>query len=271
MHVCGGLGARLTRWIAIIAGLAYLVPLVGERTRPEDRRWSHPAWVGTGLALHVVALLIDVLSIGALPLSSMRWGLGALALWVVLGWVYLRRRPQMESLGRLLVGLALVLLGTAQLAPDAGGQADLSSPWFLAHVALILVGLGGLAVSFTLSVLWLVVRRRLKTKRLKGISRLPTLDTLDRLNYQAMALGFVSLTAGMAVGGMWAATHLTASLGNDITIWGTAVLWCWYAVGLHTRLVSGWRGRLAAVFGVGGFVGLGAMVAVAGLFLRGWH
>ena len=261
----------MTRWIATVAGLAYLVPLVGERLKPTDARWCHPAWIGAGIALHLLSLIVDAAIIGALPLSSMRWGLGALALWVVLGWAYLRRRPQMESLGPLLVGLALVLMGTAQLAPDAGGSADLSSPWFVAHAALILLGLGGLAVSFTLSVLWLVVRRRLKTKRLRGISRLPTLDTLDRLNYQSMALGFVALTAGIAVGGMWAATHPAASMGADITIWGTALLWCWYAVGLHTRLVSGWRGRLAAIFGVGGFVGLGAMVAVAGLFLRGWH
>jgi len=224
-----------------------------------------------GIGLHLISLLIDAVLLGALPLSSMRWGLGALAFWVMLGWAVLHRRPQMESLRGLLVGLSLVLIGIAQVAPDTGGTADLSSPWFVAHVALMLVGLGGLAVSFTLSVLWLGVRRRLKLKRLRGISRLPTLDTLDRLNFQAMALGFVSLTAGMAVGGMWAATHPEAKLGADITIYGTLLLWCWYAVGLHTRLVSGWRGRLAAVFGVGGFVGLGAMVTIAGIVLQGWH
>ncbi len=261
----------MTRWIAISAGLSYLVPLVADRVRPDDRRWTHGAWIGLGIFLHIVALVVDIALLGALPLTSMRWGLGGLALWVVLGWAILRGRPQMESLGRLLVGLALVLLGTAQLAPDSGGRADLSSPWFVAHVALILVGLGGLAVSFTLSVLWLAVRRRLKTKKLRGIARLPTLDTLDRLNSQSMAAGFVSLTAGMAVGGMWAATHPTASLGPDITVWGTVALWIWYAVGLHTRLVSGWRGRLAAFFGVGGFVGMGVVVLTAGLVLRGWH
>jgi ABC-type uncharacterized transport system permease subunit len=214
---------------------------------------------------------MDVVILGAVPLSSMRFGLCALSLWVILGWTVLHRRPQMESLRSLLVGLALVLLGIAQVAPDSGGSANLSSPWFLSHVALILTGLGALAVSFTLSVLWLLVRRRLKLKKLRGISRLPTLDTLDRLNYQSMVLGFVSLTAGMAVGGMWAAINPDAQIGADITIWGTLLLWCWYAVGLHTRLVSGWRGRLAAVFGVGGFVWLGAMVTVAGLVLQGWH
>ena len=261
----------MTRWIAIAAGALYLMPLVGTYRGAGRVPLRHPGWLYGGIGLHLVSLLLDVLVAGALPLSSMRFGLCALSLAVIFGWTVLHRRPQMESLRTLLVGLALVLLGIAQVAPDTGGTADLGSPWFLAHVALILAGLGGMAVSFTLSVFWLAVRRRLKLKKLRGISRLPNLETLDRLNYQSMVLGFVSLTAGIAVGGMWAVTNAEAKLGADITIWGTMLLWCWYAVGLHTRLVSGWRGRLAAVFGVGGFVGFGAMVTVAGLVLQGWH
>ncbi len=184
----------MTRWIAIAAGALYLLPIVAERRGAGPPVLRHRGWLYGGIGLHILSLLVDVFILGAVPLSSMRFGLCALSLWVILGWAVLHRRPQMESLRGLLVGLALVLLGIAQVAPDSGGSADLSSPWFLAHVALILIGLGGLAVSFTLSVLWLLVRHRLKRKKLRGISRLPTLDTLDRLNYQAMVMDFVSLT-----------------------------------------------------------------------------
>ena len=163
------------------------------------------------------------------------------------------------------------LLAVAQVAPAAGNAGPLDSLWLPTHLALILLGLGCFAVSFTLSVLFLVVRRRLKQKRLKGIGRLPALENLDQMNYRSMALGFVALTAGMAIGGTWAATHPDRSMGPDLTVWGTVALWVWYAAGLHVRLVSGWRGRAAAVFGVGGFVGLGVMVAVALVVLRGWH
>ena len=207
----------------------------------------------------------------ALPLDSMRWTLEALALWVVLGWLLLRRQPRMELLGAMLLGTSVVLLAVAQVAPAAGVSGPLDSLWLPAHLALILLGLGCFAVSFTLSILFLIVRRRLKQKRLRGIARLPSLETLDRLNARAMALGFVSLTAGMAIGGTWAATHPDRSMGPDITIWGTVALWLWYAAGLHVRFVSGWRGRLAAVFGVGGFAGLGLLVLIALVVLRGWH
>ncbi len=256
---------------AIAAILIYATPLVASLWRRPGIPEIRPLWAALGLPLHLASLVIEWLQIGALPFASMRWGLSALALWVVLGFAFFSRRPRMNTLGALLLGLGVVLVAVAQVAPGADGVPAIPGAWFVAHFALILAGLVGLAVSFGLSALFLFVRNRLKKKRLKNIGRLPSLERLDQLNYRAMALGFVSLTAGMAVGGMWAATHPGAHMGSDITVWGTVLVWLWYAAGLHVRLVSGWRGRLAAIFGVGGFAGLALLSAAAGLVLRGWH
>lgn len=257
--------------LAAAVSLVWALSLVGNQW-PSRLSFSRSApWVAAAVALQAVALVLSVVVAGRLPLDSMRFGLHALALWVVLGWAWLRAQPRMESLGGLLLGLALLLQGVAQIAPDRGGGTAREGLWFPAHVSLILLGLGGLALSFSISVVFLWVQRRLKAKRFDGLARLPSLDVLDRRNYQAMSFGFVCLTAGMAVGGVWAATHPEASMGPTVTVWGTVVLWLWYAAGLHARLVSGWQGRLAAVFGVGGFVGLGALVMVAAVVLQGWH
>lgn len=261
----------MERVFAILALLAWLGPLVGRRPPGLARLTKHAGWIGAALLLHMGALVAEGVLAGRVPLDSMRFGLGALAMWVMLGWLYLRRQPRMELLEALLLGLGVVLLGAGQLAPGGGPPDRLATLWFPLHVTLILAGLLGFAVSFTLSILFLVVRRRLKQRKLRGIARLPSLETLDKRNYQSMALGFVALTAGMAVGGMWAATHPDSSMGPDATILGTVLLWVWYAAGLHMRLVSGWRGRLAAIFGVGGFAGLGAFVLFAVVVLQGWH
>lgn len=261
----------MERLLAVLALFAYLAPLVGRVVPRAQSVLGHRAWTWAGAGLHAGALVVAAVLAGTLPLDSMRWTLEALSLWVVLGWLFLQRQPRMELLGAMLSGTAIVLLSVAQVAPSAGASSPLDSLWLPTHLTLILLGLCGFAVSFTLSVLFLVVRRRLKQKRLRGIARLPSLETLDRLNYRAMALGFVALTAGMAIGGTWAATHPDRAMGPDITVWGTVGLWLWYAAGLHVRLVSGWRGRAAAIFGVGGMVGLGGLVAVALVVLRGWH
>jgi ABC-type transport system involved in cytochrome c biogenesis permease subunit len=251
--------------------VVWALSLAGTRWAAPRALTARPAWVGLGLGLHAASLGAAWWSAGHLPLDSMRFGLSALALWVALGWGWLRAQPRMESLGVLLIGLVVLLFGAAQLAPNAGGGTAREGLWFPAHVTLILVGLGGLAVSASLSSVFLFVQRQLKAKRFQGLARLPSLDVLDRRNYQAMSFGFVCLTAGMAIGGVWAATHPEASMGPTFTVWGTVLLWMWYAAALHARLVSGWQGRLAAVFGVGGFVGMGAMVAIAAVVLRGWH
>lgn len=261
----------MDRLFAIAALFAYLAPLVSRLVPSRQALLAHRGWTLGGLALHLLALVLPAVAVGALPLDSMRWTLEALGLWVVVGWLYLNRQPRMEILGAMLLGTAVVLLAVAQVAPTSAGGGPLDSLWLPAHLALILLGLGCFAVAFTLSVLFLVVRKRLKEKRLRGIARLPSLETLDRMNYRSMALGFVSLTAGMAIGGTWAATHPDTSMGPDLTVWSTVVLWVWYAAGLHVRLVSGWRGRLAAIFGVGGFAGFVLFVGVAMIVLRGWH
>ncbi len=261
----------MDRILALAALAAYLAPLASGLVPVQQRSLARRGGALVGVALHLVALVLPTVALGALPLDSMRWTLDALALWVVLGWMYLNRQPKMEVLGTMLLGTAIVLLGVAQVAPTSAGAGPLDTLWLPAHLALILLGLGCFAVAFTLSVLFLTVRKRLKEKRLRGIARLPSLETLDRLNHRSMALGFVALTAGMAIGGTWAATHPATSMGPDLTVWSTVLLWVWYAAGLYLRLVSGWRGRLVAIFGVGGFAGFVFFVGIAAVVLRGWH
>jgi ABC-type uncharacterized transport system permease subunit len=261
----------LDRILAITAALAWLAPYLGGRFSRALPLFQSNAYFAVGICVHSSGLLLSIFSAQKVPFESMRFGLEALSLWVVLGLAWLRRQPQMEALGTLLLGLAFLLQAAAQLAPESGGGTAREGLWFPVHVGLILAGLGGLALSFSLSTVFLLVQRRLKQKRLAGIGRLPSLEVLDRRNYQSMSFGFVALTAGMAVGGMWGATHPDASMGPTLTIWGTLLLWMWYAAGLYTRLVAGWQGRLAAVFGVGGFLGLALMVGAAAAVLRGWH
>jgi len=177
----------------------------------------------------------------------------------------------MEVLGRIQLGLGVALLVLAQLGPGSEVRGPLENLWLPVHLGLLFVGFALLAASFAMSALFLWLRHRLKQRRLRGIARFPPLEVIDRRNFHTMVGGFVALTAGMSVGGMWAATHPGASIGEDLTVYTTLAVWIWYAAGLYTRLVAGWRGRVAAVFGVVGFGGLAVVITVALAISRGWH
>lgn len=256
------------------AALIVLIPPLMARLLPRLRErldFSVLPWVA--MLAQVAALVWAGVRRGHLPLDTFQHGLGALSLLLVAGWLVLRRRPRMDLLGAVLLGLAAVMLSLGLVAPGDGysGDTELNSLWFVLHILLMLTGFLGFALAFSISGLYLLVRRRLKSRRLRGIGRLPSLDTLDRLNLRSMALGFVALTLGMVVGGLWASTRPETDLGPDITIYATLAVWLWYAAGLHVRLIIGWRGRLAAIFGVVGFGGLAVLLGLAMLMLHGWH
>ena len=250
---------------------AYLAAVSVARSAWLRDRFGRVPWLALGVGAHVASVALDMASEGGFPLDSMRSDLEALALLVVLVLAVLRRRPRMETLGELLTPIVALLLLGALVAPGAERVEPTQTLFFPLHVGLLLLSFTCFALSFALSAMFLVVRRRLKSKRLEGIARLPPLDALDRLNFRSLAAGFVALTAGMGMGGVWAATHPPEHAGPDLTVYVTVAVWIWYAVAIHARLVGGWQGRRSAVFGVVGFGGLVVLTLATALLFRGWH
>jgi len=261
----------MERLLYLAAAVAYLVPLSGVVWKGAPAALRHGLWWALALVLHVGGLLVAAVSLGQLPLESMRWGLAVLSLAVVGAALLTRGRPRMEVVGQIQLCLGMALLVLAQLGPGSEARGPLENLWLPVHLGLLFVGFALLAASFAMSALFLWLRQRLKQRRLRGIARFPPLEVIDRRNFHTMVGGFVALTAGMSVGGMWAATHPGASIGEDLTVYTTLAVWGWYAAGLYTRLVAGWRGRVAAVFGVVGFGGLAVVIALALAISRGWH
>jgi ABC-type uncharacterized transport system permease subunit len=135
---------------------------------------------------------------------------------------------------------------------------------------LIFVGLGLLTLSFIVSVAYLLLRRRLKQKKLAGLSRFPDLETLDRTNARLLLFGFAALSMGIALGGLWWAAN-PASSRLDSTAFATIAAWLWYALAIQVRVVGGWRGKFASVVSVVGFAGLVVSLTIANLSGAGWH
>jgi cytochrome c-type biogenesis protein CcsB len=122
----------------------------------------------------------------------------------------------------------------------------LHSVWLPVHVTLAFLGNAVFGVAFSASVVYLVQERLLKGK--KGVfffRRLPSLETLDNLNYHSLAWGFPLLTLGILTGAIWA-----EYAWGQFWIWEprpvlSLLTWILYALLLHYRSI-GWRGRRAA-------------------------
>ncbi len=262
---------RIAYIIALVAwcfvSIGHLLPAV-----IDDRLREHLRTVaGLAVALHVTGLVLH-LTIGTEP-TGFPEALSAMSLGV--GIAYLSVATQrLRALGLLLAPLACVLLGTAQVVPHREVTALTEtgySPWLPIHLGLVFAGIGGFALSSVVGVTFLWARHRLKHKNFAGMSRLPSLEVLDRIQFRAMLFGFVFLTLGIGAGGAWAAVSLGDSFALDPKIWFTLLIWAWYGAALQVRLVAGRRGRWTALFSIVGFAGLLFSLVGLNFLLSGWH
>lgn len=181
----------------------------------------------------------------------------------------LQRRARMGALSALVgpaafvagfgASLHLSRPGTPALALPAGGS------WPHLHVLLASAGLALLGVAGLAGAVFLVEHRRLKRKRrLSG--QLPSLESLDRANRAALALGFPLLTLGVVTGVMWVHTSGGRLLGGDPHELWSLLAWGVYAVLVAARFGARQGSRQAAVSAVAGFAFLFCTVVGLELF-----
>ncbi|MFP6665330.1 MAG: cytochrome c biogenesis protein [Deltaproteobacteria bacterium] len=145
--------------------------------------------------------------------------------------------------------VALVAQGATSDVPEF-----LKSPWLPVHVTLAFLGNAAFALSCLVSFAYLWQERRLKARTISPfLTSLPSLESLDRINFTFLAWGFVLLTLSILSGAVWAELSFGRFLSwEPRTIW-SAIVWVIYAALLHARVTIGWGGRRAATLTIVGF------------------
>ncbi|MGH7890677.1 MAG: cytochrome c biogenesis protein CcsA, partial [Thermodesulfobacteriota bacterium] len=114
--------------------------------------------------------------------------------------------------------------------------------------------------------------QRIKSKRVGSLlQKFPSLTTLDKINHVCLIIGFPLITVGLALGLL-----LAKEIWGDAWVWGqketwSLVTWLLYAVLIHGRLASGWKGRKAAFGAVLGFGIILFTLFVIGFLAPGRH
>jgi len=128
------------------------------------------------------------------------------------------------------------------------------------------------ALAFSASLLYLLQERRLKTLRGRGLLRhVPSLETLDRLNYRCLVWGLVLLTLGITSGIVWAHSAWGRTWSSDPKLLFSLVTWGIYVALLQGRMTAGWRGRWAAQLTIAGFAVILLSMVGVNVFGLGYH
>ncbi len=226
-----------------------------------------------GWAVHSVALVLLGVEVGRPPLGSLGEAVSVVVWVVVLLETWVERQYGVKVLGAFVMPVVVMLSLTAVARPLHLPPIDrtLSSAWLWVHIALALAGIAAFVLNFAGAIMYLLQERQLKGKRPGTFYyRLPALETLDRLTYRTLALGFPFLTTAMIFGAAWARTAWGSLFTFDPLALLSFVAWGIYAATLAGRAAAGWRGRRAAYFSIFGFAAL-VLTLGAGLFLPGKH
>ncbi len=224
--------------------------------------------------IHTLNILARYVEAGHTPITSQHEAVSFFA-WSV-AWCYLsfRWRYTVKNFGTFVSAMVFILMVFSSLASRRIMPLvpALQSWWLPVHASISLVADGFLALACIGSIMYLLQEREIKNKRF-GLfySRLPSLDSLDKLNQHCLSVGFPLLTLGIITGSLWAKQAWGAYWHWDPKETWSLITWFLYAAVVHQRFTVGWRGRRVAVLTIIAFVAVLFTLWGVTFLLKGVH
>ena len=235
----------------------------------ESDSWSR----GRGFVL--AAFLVQTLGTISLGIESHRCPVYTLPqnlnmiCWAMIG-LYLLVSAQwnIEALGAFAAPAAtlMMLVVFATLHHTAVAA---TTDWVLnVHIACIMMGYAAFTLATIVALIYFFQAFLLKRKYVTGFFlKMPSLESLDRVTYRLILLGFVPMVVGISLGIIRAGAQHFYSFEVFL---GIATLLI-YAAYIHARLLAGWQGRRVNTLLLVGFVFLIATYVGVGILRFGVH
>ena len=262
---------RLTLILYLIATTGFLFFIIKKNKKVGF--WSHRILLA-GFALNSIYLALGYYQLGAVPALNFKGALSFFS-WTIIGaYIIFQLRFRIMVLGSFVVPFStflMIISSTIPISPITV-RPIFKGFWLPLHVATALLGDAIFAIAFIAGVMYLIQEHQIKTKRLGAFySRLPSLNSLDSINYQAINYGFLLLTIGMITGSIVAqGSHGSYWLWDPKEVW-SLITWLCYAALLHQRMAIGWRGRRSALMSIGCFFILIFTFIGVNFLMEGYH
>lgn len=142
----------------------------------------------------------------------------------------------------------------------------------IVHIACSLLSYVAFLVAFLAGILFLIQERQLKRKTMGMLFHgLPSLGTLDRINFLAIGIGFALLSGGLLFGLLEVKLYFGRWWIADSKSYLSVVLWIAYLSLWVVRLRSTLRGRRVALLSILGFSLVVFTMVEASYLLRSAH
>jgi ABC-type transport system involved in cytochrome c biogenesis permease subunit len=249
--------------------------------RPDPRTGrAATALLGAAVLAHTFLIGMQTMEVGYAPLVGTTAAVSAFVWLLGLAYLYVELTTEERAMGVFVTTLLAALAILPAIHPEVDVRPPLlRSPLFTVHVLSMLFAYASFALASVLGLTYVLLFKEIKAKHLGFFyARLPSLQTLDVMNGRAVIVGWMFLTCGLLVGGIWATQIHTStdpraqamSVG-DPKILVALLSWAMYSFALVARGAIGWSGRRAAWLSAIGFVIVLLNFVPVGYFLTRSH
>lgn len=231
--------------------------------------------LAVGLVTHYFALLERTRGLGphTVPYHDLYGAMSLFGWLLALTYLGLELYHRQRSVGALVLPCILVFFVAAQLAPpDRLSPPPVHGPAFAFHVTLNILAYSAFALSFVLSLTFLIEERFLRNHRVGDVVwRLPPLELLERMSRSSVLVGLVSIAIGTSLGFVW-----VYRLSNEYSFYDpkyavTLLVLVLYALYFRLARTTAWRGARASKLCIFNFVLVFLSFTVVNLYLSHNH
>ena len=213
---------------------------------------------------HTFVIGMQTVEYGHVPVQGPTSAISTFVWLLALAYLYTEMTTDERGMGVFILPLLVALQIIPALVPGVEPRSPvLQSPLFGIHVSSLLFAYASFALACVIGVTYVLLFKEIKAKHL-GIfyARLPSLQVLDRMNQQAIVIGWICLTVGLIVGAIWTPQarayapdlpQLHAMSLQDPKIFVAVICWAVYSFELFAARRIGWGGRRAAYLSALGF------------------
>jgi ABC-type transport system involved in cytochrome c biogenesis permease subunit len=216
--------------------------------------------------VHTFVIGMQTMEVGHIPVGGATSAISSFVWLLALSYLYVEMTTDERAMGVFILPLLAALQAIPALhsgIEDRSGVLRSPSSLFAVHVSSLLFAYASFALACVIGITYVLLFKEIKAKHLGFFyARLPSLQVLDAMNQRAIVIGWIFLTIGMVVGGVWAAQaqgyagadpRVQAMSLQDPKIFVALVCWAVYSFELFAARRIGWGGRRAAYLSALGF------------------
>jgi ABC-type uncharacterized transport system permease subunit len=226
-----------------------------------------------GLVAHYFALWERSRGLHTVPYHDLYGSMSLFGWLLALTYLVLEFYHRQRSVGPFVVAFILAFFLASHLAP-AGRMAPTPArgPVFAFHVTLSILAYAAFALSFVLSLIFLLENRLLRHRKVGDVVwRLPPLELLERMSQSSVLIGLISIAIGTVLGFIWVDRLTGQYWYYDPKYVITLLVLLLYAVYLGLARSAAWRGPRASRFCIFNFFVVVLSFTVVNFFLSHSH